>query len=306
MRTSLLAGILLLALAAKAQQPTLPGAPTAPASPSSAPLPAPAPLTAPGEIVGQTYTVELYSGTSFIGVLRTSSPQELVFETRDLGAVTVQRINLRQLLPLTLEQARLGYEDVGNGTRLFFAPTARNLRRGEGYVQDIDVYLVGANYGITDNISVGALVPIIPGLGLNVFAITPKISAPVTEKFSVGAGVLYARAFGYGAGIGYGVATYGSADNNVTGGLGYAFGDGETSSTPVVLVGGSARVSRRLFIIDETYIVSGGVGGLLGVRVAASRASGSLGLLYATNLGGIYPAYLEFAYRFGKVVPKRH
>lgn len=286
--------------AAWAQQPALPGAP----QPTTAPAPALAPA-GPGEVIGQTYSVELRSGPSFLGTLRAATDRDLTFDTQDLGVVTVQRANLRQLLPVSVEQARRGYDDVGNGTRLFFAPTARNLRRGEGYVQDIDVYLVGANYGITDNISLGVLVPIVPGLGLNVFAVTPKVSVPVADKFRVGAGLLYANAFGYGAGIGYGVATYGTADTNLTAGLGYAFGSGEASSTPVVVVGGAVRVSRRLFLIDETYIVDGGLGGLLGARIAAARASGSLGLLYATNLGGIYPAYLEFAYRFGKVVPKR-
>ncbi|MVN76185.1 hypothetical protein GO988_07595 [Hymenobacter sp. HMF4947] len=290
---------MVIAGSAWAQQPALPGAPQPTTLPTSA-------LIGPGtEVIGQTYSVELRSGTSFLGTLRAATSLDLTFDTKDLGVVTVQRANLRQLVPISAEQARRGYDDVGNGTRLFFAPTARNLRRGEGYVQDIDVYLVGANYGITNNISVGVLVPIIPGLGLNVFAVTPKVSVPVTEKFSVGAGLLYANAFGYGAGIGYGVATYGTADTNLTAGLGYAFARGETSSTPVVVLGGAVRVSRRFFLIDETYIVGQGIGGLLGARVAAARASGSLGLLYATDLGGIYPAYLEFAYRFGKVVPKR-
>lgn len=302
MRFLLLAGCLVLSLVARAQQPALPGAPL----PPNPTVPAPVAATpTPGEVIGQTYSVELRTGTSFIGVLRAITPQDLTFDTKDLGTVTIQRLNVRELLALSTEQTRRGYDDVGNGTRLFFAPTARNLRKGEGYVQDIDVYLVGANYGITNNISIGALVPIIPGLGLNIFAITPKVSVPVAEKFNVGAGVLYANAFGYGGGIGYGVATYGTADNNLTAGLGYAFGNGETSSTPVVVVGGAVRVSRRLFLIDETYIVDQGVGGLLGVRIAAARASGSLGLVYATKLGGIYPAYLEFAYRFGKVAAPR-
>lgn len=296
----------LLAGSVWAQQPAaLPGAPQAPAQPApTAPTPPPAaePVVAgPGEIIGQSYSVELRSGTSFVGTLTAITDQALTFDTRDLGSVTVQRSNLRQLTPLAAEQARRGYDDVGNGTRLFFAPTARNLRKGEGYVQDIDVYLIGGNYGITNNISVGVLLPVFPGLELNVFAVTPKVSVPVSEKFNLGAGVLYASAFGYGAGIGYGVATYGSADTNLTAGLGYAFAKGETSSTPVVVVGGAVRVSRRLFLVDETYFVQQGVGGLLGVRLAANRASGSLGMVYATNLGGIYPAYLEFTYRIGHV-----
>lgn len=296
----------LAAVAAHAQQPALPSAPQPPASP----LP-PAPLAQdPGEIIGQTYSVELRTGTSFIGVLRATTAQDLTFDTRELGTVTVQRANLRQLVARTGRQASLGFDDVGNSTRMFFAPTARNLRKGEGYVQDIDIYLAGVNYGFTDHFSVGLLVPIIPAANFFAAAITPKVSVPVADKFSVGAGVLYAVATGFGesvsGGVGYGLATYGTADSNVTFGLGYGFAQGDVSSSPVAVVGGNLRVSRRLFLVDETYIASGGFGGLLGVRVAASRASGSIGVLYSSaGAGNFTPAYLEFAYRFGKVVSLR-
>ncbi|UOG75168.1 hypothetical protein MTX78_00885 [Hymenobacter tibetensis] len=253
--------------------------------------------------LGQTYFVELIAGSSFTGVLVAQRETELEFTITDLGRITIQKANIRQLVPLTPAQAQRGWEPVGNGTRMFFAPTARNLRKGEGYVQNIDIIFFGANYGITDNFSLGVLFPLVPGLG-GVLAITPKVSAPVSEKFSVGAGVLYGRAFGFGgssgAGIGYGVATYGGADHNATLGLGYVFVDGENESTPVVVVGGATRVSRRFSILNETYITNEGFFGLVGGRIAATRLSGSLGFLYGSYIGGIYPAYVEVAYRFGK------
>ena len=253
------------------------------------------------ELPGRSYSIELRSGTVFTGVLQTASPEEVEFMTQELGLVKVQRSNIKRMELLTPEQAAKGYTDVGNGTRLFFAPTARNLRRGEGYLQDIDVYLVGVNYGVTDNISVGALVPIIPGLGANVFAFTPKVSVPITEKFHVGGGLLYARALSFGAGVAYGVGTYGTADDNVTAGVGYGFADGfGTSSSPVVLVGGAKRVSRSFSVLNETYIAFGGFLGLIGGRLQGERYGGSLGFVYGTEIGGIYPAYLELTYRFGK------
>lgn len=297
----------LLSLPVLAQQPT--PAPTPPPVLNQAPQPGMAPSAAtpgtsvPGEIVGQTYNVELVSGTAFTGGLLASSADELTFQTRDLGQLVIRRASIKQLTLLTPQQARRGYDYQGNGTRLFFAPTARNLRRGEGYVQNIDVFLLGANYGITDNFSVGLLVPVLPGSGLSIFAVTPKASVAINDRFNVGAGVLYVAALGeFSGGIGYGVATYGSADTNFTVGLGYAFGEGEVSNTPVVVLSGAVRVSRRLSLLNETYIsLDGGAGGLAGVRIAAFRLSGSLGLLYLSGLNaGFYPAYAEAVYRFGK------
>jgi hypothetical protein len=129
------------------------------------------------EIVGRSYSVELRSGNSFIGVLLSATPEELEFETKDLGSVRVQRPNLVEFVLLSEARARRGFDDVGNGTRLFFAPTARNLRRGEGYVQDINIFLLGANYGITDNFSVGVLVPVLPNFGAEPCSPLPPSSA---------------------------------------------------------------------------------------------------------------------------------
>jgi len=212
----------------------------------------------------------------------------------------------------TPEQARRGFDYVGNGTRMFIAPTARNLYQGEGYVQALNIFLLGINYGLTDNISVGLLVPVVPFLGVPALAITPKVSVPVSDKLHVGAGVLYGFATGIAggsgsAGVGYGLATYDSADTNVTLGLGYGFGSDGIGSTPVGVIGANLRLSRLFSLVNETYIAdfgsSGGFGGLAGFRYASPRFSGSLGALYYTvrNDSGIYPAYLDVAYRFGKI-----
>jgi hypothetical protein len=251
--------------------------------------------------LGGNYAVELLSGSSFVGKLIAQRENELDFMTKDLGRLTVQKANIRRLQLLTTSQALHGWEPVGNGTRVFFAPTARPLRRGEGYVQNIDIFLLGANYGITDNVSLGVLVPVLPGFGFSVFALTPKVSFQVQDKLHVGGGVLYASDFRSGGGVGYGVATYGSADNNITLGLGYGFASGDFSNSPVVVVGGATRISRRISLLNETYIYNEGLAGLIGLRIAAARISGSLGALYITNGGGIYPAYAEVAYRFGKM-----
>jgi hypothetical protein len=264
------------------------------------------------EVIGQVYSVETIGGTQFSGVLRDATDQTLTFETKELGLITVQRVNLRQLMSQTPEQARRGFDYVGNGTRMFIAPTARNLYQGEGYVQALNIFLLGINYGLTDNISVGLLVPVVPFLGVPALAITPKVSVPVSDKLHVGAGVLYGFTTGIAggsgsAGVGYGLATYGSADTNVTLGLGYGFGSGGIGSTPVGVVGANVRLSRLFSLVNETYIAdfgsSGGFGGLAGFRYASPRFSGSLGALYYTvrNDSGIYPAYLDVAYRFGKI-----
>lgn len=305
-----------------AQRPVLPGAPQPSQPPSSSDslvvlpkrptaLPA-AEIIGHPEVIGQIYSVETLGGTQFSGTLHASTDLTLTFETKEMGLVTVQRANLRQLMSQTPEQARRGFDYVGNSTHMFLAPTARNLRQGEGYVQAIDVFLLGANYGVTDNFSVGLLVPVVPVVGVPFVVVTPKVSAPVSDKLHLGVGVLYGFATGVAggsgsAGVGYGLATYGTADTNVTFGLGYGFSSEGGASSPVAIVGANVRLSRLFSLVNETYIANfdtnGNLAGLAGFRYASPRFSGSLGALYITSRynGGIYPAYLDVAYRFGKV-----
>ena len=220
-------------------------------------------------------------------------------------------------------RGRAGWDDVGNGDRLFFLPTARNLRRGEGYVQDLELVFVSANYGITDHFSVGALASVIPGQGAdNIIALTPKASWPVAEKVHLGAGaLLIATKSGAGA-VTYANGTYGSADNNLTLGLGYGFTDNSGFiSTPVLVLGGAVRVARRVSLMSETYVLRDRsfldlgtflvVGGIAGVRVTGPRFSGGLGVLYAygeiqssdflNGSGSLAYPFGEFTVRFGKI-----
>lgn len=307
---------------------TLPALAQQPAPATSPPVLEAAPLTAPpsvpGEIIGQTYTVEVKSGTAVVGTLTAATAEELSFQTKDLGVLVLKRANIRQLTLLTPEQARRGFDYQGNGNRLFFAPTARNLRRGEGTVQTIDIFLLGVNYGITDNISMGALFTWIPEAGSdNFFALTPKVSIPVRERVRLGAGALVVLRSGSNFTLAYANGTYGSADNNLTAGVGYAFVQGQYVNTPVFIVGGATRVSRRLSLLNETYILNVKdsydnatfIGGIAGVRISGQRLSGSLGLMYGfssyTNVrsggggdsfsgGGALP-FAEATYRFGRV-----
>jgi hypothetical protein len=311
----------LAALSAHAQRPALPGAPQPPAGPATgapppmrtAELPTASVIGHPGEVIGQTYTVETVGGTQFNGVLRAVSEEALTFETRELGMVTVPRLSLRQLTNQTPEQARRGFNYVGNGTHMFLSPTARNLHQGEGEAQIINIFLGEINYGLTDNISLGLLVPVIPFIGIPAVAFTPKVSVPLGDKLRVGAGALYGITTGLDSspiqtgGVGYGLATYGTADTNLTLGLGYGFFNSGSDRTPVGIVGANVRLSRLFTLVNETYLANldgnGGFGGLAGLRYATPRFSGSLGALYFTarNDGGIYPAYLDVAFRFGKI-----
>ena len=340
---------LLLGLSAQAQTaPPVLGAPPAPVAQPAAPA------TSAGEpfLLGNRYRVETVQGTVFVGTLVSLSLTALEFDASELGRVTLEPSQIRRATLAAPEvglKTKPGYYDIGNGNRLFFAPTGRGLRKDEATLQDVDVYKVGINYGLTNNFSLGGYLSVIPGLSLTdqLLVLTPKLSFPVSDKVHVGAGVLYVRVpyagsgdRALGAGIGYGVVTYGSADNNLTFGLGYGFIEGEIGSTPILQIGGQTRVSRRISLISENYIVAdskAGMGGLYGLKINWRRTSLGLGAAYfytfghdeeqpnyyynpttgqytystqKVRVGGtgfstyVLPVYYDFTFRFGKGVKR--
>ncbi|MCI1188197.1 hypothetical protein MON38_12275 [Hymenobacter sp. DH14] len=211
---------------------------------------------------------------------------------------------------------------AGNGSRLFVGPTARNLRRGEGTVQDIAVFALAADYGISDRVSVGVLGTFVPGLGkYNLVGITPKFSVPVGERVHVGAGAFGLYVNGTAVGLTYANATLGTADHQLTAGVGFGFsGSGGFGSTPVLMLGGATRLGRRLFLVDETYLLHTSSGrrisalaGVAGGRAVWPRLSASLGLAYLaydyreqsgssaiSNRNGAVGPYADVTFRFGQ------
>ena len=287
----------------------------------------PAPPAAADEVLGDRYRVELVSGRTFTGVLRAATPDELEFETTERSVVRAPRANFKPLQKLPPEPAPRGHDDVGSGDHLFFAPTARNLRKGEGYVQDLELAVLSANYGIADHVSLGLLASILPAAGrYNFIGLTPKVSFRTSERVHVGAGALLLVNREGAFGITYANATYGTADRNLTTGLGYAYtGGGGFARTPVLMLGGGARLGRRLALLSETYFVRNrdsngtatGVFGIGGLRFVAPRFGGGLGVAYVYanyqdsgtgNLnfgfdnGAAYP-FAEVTVRFGKIKP---
>ena len=211
---------------------------------------------------------------------------------------------------------------AGNGSRLFVGPTARNLRRGEGTVQNIAVFALTADYGISNRFSVGVLGTFVPGFGeYNLVGIAPKFSVPVGSRLHVGVGAFGLYVAGTAVGLTYANATLGTADHQLTAGVGFGVsGSGGFGSTPVLLLGGATRLGRRLFLVDETYLLHTSSGrritalaGVVGGRAVWPRLSASLGLAYlsydyreqsgnstVSNRNGAVGPYADVTFRFGR------
>jgi len=225
------------------------------------------------------YRVETTDGNTFVGQLISETDEAITILTESAGEITISRKNIRKMTLLENDQMREdGYwHDNPQSTRYLFAPNAIGLRKGEGYYQNTWILFNNVNYGITNNFSLGAgTVPLfLFGSSSTPFWIMPKLSIPVANDLvHLSAGALIGGVIGEEDGSGgllYGTGTVGDTNKNLTLGLGYAYGGGEISSTPVVNISGMYRTGQSIYFISENYFIPDtDAGGLVsfGVRWA--------------------------------------
>jgi hypothetical protein len=204
-------------------------------------------------------------------------------------------------------------------SRLMFAPTGRPLRKGDGYFSDFYVLFPSVSYGVTDHLSVSAGMSFIPGISLDeqLFFVAPRLGKAFSDNFAVSVGALYATAGDRSdedsgaAGIAFGVATWGSPDRSLTAGLGFGYtrsgGDLDFSGTPVLMLGGNYRLSNRISLVSENWLVLregfdiGEQPFGLALRFFSERLSADVGVLLVGDLldEGLPIPWLSFAYHFG-------
>ncbi|WP_161888804.1 hypothetical protein [Pontibacter russatus] len=261
----------------------------------------------------QRWLVETKDGSVFQGVYLGQSEAGVRLLTDSAGEITIPMSELKSFRILDERNFRNGeyWFDNPNATRYLFAPSAYSLRKGEAYYQNTYLVLNSFNYGITDRLTIGAGFELISTFsGEPIFFITPKYSFPISDKWNAGAGVLYANApiedFS-GLGIGYGLITYGNRDNNATLGVGFGYVDDEVSGKPVFNLSGMRRISRKMALVTENWLVpSDGYYGVYsyGIRFMGEKITVDLAFLnnadIASDVLAIGVPYVDFVVKFGK------
>jgi hypothetical protein len=264
------------------------------------------PATPPEVVVSDTLReIRLADGSVLFARVESVEGDRVTLVTQAGVRLQVDRAQIRSVRRARGE-VRDGevWRDDPTGTRLFFAPTGRNLSAGEAYFGVYELFFPFATYGVTDRITVAAGTPIIPGAFGQVAYFAPKLAIIQSERLNVAAGVFAGFFEGETAGIIYGVGTWGGRDNAVTAGAGFGFGGGDLSDQPILMIGGETRTGRQLKLITENYIVPGEDGVLLsgGMRFFGERLSADVGIGAMVSSGGTDGPLplVNFVYTFGK------
>lgn len=272
-------------------------------SPSSQQGPPPA-VTIAVAPAGDTQELTLKDGTRAIGRVETIEAGRFTFRTTS-GVVMAVETDKVQSLGTVSGRVVAGdfWPDDSNPTRLFFAPTGRSLKKGEGYLGVYEFMLPFVQYGVTDRVSIGAGTPLVFGGGGDMpLWVTPKVQVFKARHTEASMGVIHFLNVGdSNLGIAYGVVTQGNADSAFTAGVGYAYvrGEGNEDGSMVLMFGGEHRVSRRLKLISENYTFDGGGVVSAGVRFLGEKLSADLAL--ASPLGiDVFVAFpvINFVWKF--------
>lgn len=297
------------------------------------PPPAASPTPAPAEPTAEAVTVRLKDGSLLRARIIDQDEQRVKVVT--LGGLALE---IPAAMVERIDRTGSGAEaparpSDSNYTRLLFSPTGRPLGRGEGYFSDHYVFFPGVAYGITNNISVGGGVTVVPGLGISeqLYYATARAGKQFSERFGFSGGVLYA-AGGESEdeadlGVVFGMATFGKPDKSLTLGGGvartteydtlhianangmYRFEPiSRVSHTPVVLIGGTIRISRRTLLVSENWLILTDHFKLseqpfaLGVRFLGDRLSADVGFVFIGEVieEGLPVPWLSVTYHFGK------
>ena len=163
--------------------------------------------------------------------------------------------------------ASAGRFDDPNETRLMLAPTARPMRRGEGYFSSHELVFPGFGYALTDNVSLAGGLSAIPGLGLSeqLAYVSPKIGVQLSDRAALALGGLLAGVPGSGddlgtIGVGYALGTFGTRATSLTVGVGFLreLGDRYASTEPLVMFGGQHRLGRSVAVVSENWLILDG------------------------------------------------
>ena len=259
-------------------------------------------LTVPDSAHLQILTLK--DGSTIFGRIVSVNADTVAFQTSGAGTIQMPVGSIREIKEIPLSDIHEGsyWFPNPNTTRLFFAPTGQMLKQGEGYVSDYELFFPGFAYGLTDNISIGGGVSLIPAaVDEQAYYVTPKIGFSVAENVHLAAGVLFAGAQGGTGGIYYGVGTFGDGNASITLGGGYGFAGGKIETKPVGMVGGELRLSKRIGFVTENYLLPVSDNNVLysfGLRFMGEKLTTDLALFNVSGSNVIGFPNVDFVFRF--------
>ena len=264
----------------------------------------------PGNQLQKKYLITLKDGSNIKGSIVSENATEILLTTDNLGTITVKRDQIKSTVSLDSTNIRKGkyWFPNPNYSRYFIGPGIQ-LKKGDGYYQNIDLFASTASYGITNYFSMGGGVEMFSTFsGHPIFILMPKLGFHVSKSLWLGGGILYLNLSALkiedisGLGVGYGSATMGNDNNNISLGIGWGYLGSKWSDDPVVTLSGMTRISPRFALVTENWFIEGYTVLTYGVRFIGEKMSFDIGLVNSKDIAQEFalgiPILIGFVFKF--------
>jgi hypothetical protein len=261
----------------------------------------------PDTTQSQIYRIVLTDASTLVGSISAENDTTIQFKTLAGLEVSIPKKLIEKKVQISskIVEGKVWRSDP-NQTRLFFAPTGRALKNGQGYFSVYEIFFPFIAVGASDYVTLAGGLSLFPGSSEQLFYLAPKITPLQLEKFDLSAGVLYifVPEEEDNAGIFYSVATYGTAAASLTFGLGFGFSGGDVADKPVYAIGAELRSSNSVAFITENWIIPDSEFQIVsfGLRFFGDNLAADFGLIHplgADTRGFPFLPWVGFAYNFG-------
>jgi len=216
--------------------------------------------------VSKTYQITLKDGSVISGILLSVTDKEVIIHSGTMGEVRLQKENIKTMVPVSSineKKSEIWFSNP-NPTRYLLGNSAIPLEKNTGYYQNTWIFVNSFSYAFTNNFSISGGFEIISlmakGDAPYAYYLNPKVSFKLADNFYAGGSFLYANTLRHisdfgGLGTLNAFGTYGNKNNNITGALGWGWANGNFSSKPVITISGMTRLSKRVALVSENWIV---------------------------------------------------
>lgn len=200
-----------------------------------------------------TYEISTINGAYLTGKVIEQTPEFIMVRKKTGLEIKIPRESIR--VSKAFSGLPSGFDESNpRPSRYLYAPSAIPLKRGEGYLNLIYFLLFQAQYGITDNFSLGiTTTPAFQPSFLNA-----KYAQKIKDKWSVSAGFQIGQlSFDDPEKIGilFANATYGDRESNISLNLGYGFYTETNENLPIIEVSGLFKSTNKVSLVGEIWVL---------------------------------------------------
>jgi len=195
------------------------------------------------------YRIVTKDNQEHYGLIIKEDQDFLVLKKIDLNEETIPKFAIKERK--IVDRIKLfGYKT--HPTRYLYSPSAIGLKRGSGYLNMLYFLAFQAQFGLTDNLSIGITTTpaFMPTL------INAKYSYQVEDNFYVAAGAQVGRLWytdEQSLGVVFGTATYGNETNNISMNLGWGFYGRSNESLPMATLSWAYKSTDKVQFVGEFW-----------------------------------------------------